>query len=60
MSQTTIKGVRIAGVATCLPSRVEGNFALQAAVGATGARTAVASNDTDVGNAHILALRRAP
>ncbi|MFN0305851.1 MAG: 3-oxoacyl-ACP synthase III family protein [Burkholderiales bacterium] len=27
MSQTTIEGVRIAGVSTCLPSRIEDNFA---------------------------------
>lgn len=36
---------------------MEGNHLLQAAVGASGARTATASNDADVGNAHALALK---
>jgi uncharacterized protein YjdB len=39
---------------------IEGAYVLQAAAGATGTKTATASNDTDTGNAHILALRRAP
>ena len=38
---------------------LEANYALQAAAGATGTKTATASNDADVGNAHILALRPA-
>lgn len=37
---------------------VEGTYALQPAAGATGIRTAVASNDADTGNAQILVLRR--
>jgi transcriptional regulator CtsR/regulation of enolase protein 1 (concanavalin A-like superfamily) len=36
---------------------IEGNYQLQTAVGATGARMATASGDADVGNAHTLALR---
>jgi hypothetical protein len=36
---------------------IQGNRRLQATLGATGARTATASNDADVGNAHTLALR---
>ena len=39
---------------------VEGNYVLQPAAGATGAKSATASNDADVGNAHILALKPAP
>ncbi|MDO8614286.1 MAG: hypothetical protein Q7T33_00935, partial [Dehalococcoidia bacterium] len=39
---------------------IEGNYGIQAAAGATGTKTATASNDADVGNAHILALRPAP
>ncbi|MEK6208761.1 MAG: DUF6701 domain-containing protein [Pseudomonadota bacterium] len=35
------------------------NYVLQAAAGATGAKTATASTQADVGNAHILALRPA-
>ena len=35
------------------------NYVLQAATGATGAKTAAASIQADVGNAHILALRPA-
>jgi MSHA biogenesis protein MshQ len=35
------------------------NYVLQAAIGATGAKTATASAQADVGNAHILALRPA-
>ena len=38
---------------------VEQNYVLQAAAGATGAKSAVANANADVGNAHILALRRA-
>jgi hypothetical protein len=34
----------------------EGNYVIQATAGATGAKTADASADADVGNAHILAL----
>jgi hypothetical protein len=37
----------------------EGNYVLQAAAGATGAKTATASANADRGNTHILALRRA-
>lgn len=36
------------------------NYVLQAAAGATGAKTATASTQADVGNAHILALRPVP
>jgi len=39
---------------------LEMNHVLQTATGATGTKTAVASNDADTGNATILALRRAP
>jgi len=39
---------------------LEMNHELQAAAAATGAKTAVASNDADTGNTVILALRRAP
>lgn len=39
---------------------IEGNCVIQAAAGATGAKTATASNDADVGNTHILALKPAP
>jgi MSHA biogenesis protein MshQ len=35
------------------------NYVLQAAAGATGVKTATASTQADVGNAHILALRPA-
>lgn len=42
------------GVSVCL------TFAFRAAVGATGARSAVASNNADRGNTHSLVLRRAP
>ena len=38
---------------------IEGNCVIQAAAGATGAKTATAGNDADVGNAHILALKPA-
>jgi hypothetical protein len=34
-------------------------YATQASAGATGTKTATASNDADVGNAHLLALRPA-
>jgi hypothetical protein len=37
----------------------EGNHVLQPTAGATGAKTATAAADADVGNAHILALRPA-
>jgi hypothetical protein len=36
------------------------NILLQTGAGATGVKSAVAGNDADVGNALILALRRAP
>ena len=36
---------------------IEANYQLQAAIGATGTRTATASNDADTGNAHTLALK---
>ena len=39
---------------------IEGNYVTQAAAGATGTKTATASNDVDVGNTHILALKPAP
>lgn len=39
---------------------IEGNYVLQPAAGATGTKGATASNDADVGNAHILALKPAP
>jgi len=39
---------------------VEGNYVLQAAAGLTGTKIATASNDTDTGNTHTLALRPAP
>jgi hypothetical protein len=39
---------------------VVGCSVLQLATGATGVKTAIASNDADSGNAAILALRRAP
>jgi hypothetical protein len=37
-----------------------GAWVRQAAVGATGAKTATANSSPDTGNTHILALRRAP
>ncbi|MGH8753614.1 MAG: DUF6701 domain-containing protein [Burkholderiales bacterium] len=36
---------------------IESNYVLQAAIGATGVKTATASSQADGGNAHILALR---
>ena len=36
---------------------MEGNYQLQVAIGSTGSKTATASNDADVGNAHTLALK---
>jgi Domain of unknown function (DUF4082)/Bacterial Ig domain/Fibronectin type III domain len=36
---------------------MEGNYQLQSAAGATGTRTAVASNNAGRGNAHMLALK---
>ncbi len=39
---------------------IECNHVLQAAVGATGIQSAVASGDADNGNTHILALKQAP
>ena len=41
----------------CCGQSIEVNYALQPATGATGVRTATASNDTDAGNAHTVALR---
>jgi RHS repeat-associated protein len=38
---------------------IEGNRVVQAAIGATGVKTATAATAPDVGNAHILALRPA-
>jgi hypothetical protein len=38
---------------------IVGSWVRQAAAGATGIKTATASNDADVGNTHILALRPA-
>ena len=35
---------------------VAGSYAVQAAAGATGAKTATASNDADTGNTHTMAL----
>ena len=37
-----------------------GSYAIQAAVGATGTKTAVAANDQDTGNTHTIALNPAP
>jgi hypothetical protein len=39
---------------------IEGNYVTQTATGATGTKTGTASNDADVGNTHILALKPAP
>ena len=39
---------------------IEGNYQKQAAAGASGTKTATASNDADVGNAAIVALRPGP
>ena len=39
---------------------IEGNYAIQTAAGATGTKTATASNNSDVGNTHILALNNPP
>jgi len=39
---------------------IEGNYVMQTATGATGTKTATATNDVDVGNTHILALKPAP
>ena len=39
---------------------VVGSYAVQAAIGATGAKTATASNDADTGNTYTMALRAAP
>jgi len=36
---------------------IEGNYVRQSAAGSTGTKTATAAGDSDVGNAHILALR---
>jgi hypothetical protein len=36
------------------------NYVTQPSAGVTGAKTAVASNDADVGNTHVLVLRPAP
>jgi hypothetical protein len=37
-----------------------GSYAIQAAAGSTGTKTATASNDTDTGNTHTIALNAAP
>ena len=47
-------------VPDALGMSVLGSYAVQAAVGATGNKTATASNDADTGNTHILAIRAAP
>jgi hypothetical protein len=39
---------------------ISGNYALQAAAGATGTKTATAANDPDSGNTHTIALNPAP
>lgn len=39
---------------------IEGNYAIQAAVGGTGIKTATTSGDPDRGNTYIIALRPAP
>jgi hypothetical protein len=39
---------------------IEGNYELRAVAGATGARTATASNDADTGNGIAVALRPTP
>ncbi len=43
----------------CCGESIEINYGLQVAAGATGVRTAMAANDADAGNTHIVALRRA-
>jgi hypothetical protein len=48
------------GVPNGAGESMEGSYVLQAAAGATGTKTATASGDADVGNAHILALKPAP
>jgi MSHA biogenesis protein MshQ len=39
---------------------IESNYALQTSAGATGAKSATAAGDADVGNTHILALKPPP
>ena len=39
---------------------VQGSYVMQAAAGASGAKSATASNDADTGTTHTLALRAAP
>ena len=39
---------------------LEGNYQFQSAAGATGTKDAVASANADTGNAHVVALRKAP
>ncbi len=47
-------------IPNCCGISLEGNYVVQAAIGATGAKTATASNDADAGNAQIIALRPGP
>ena len=53
---------KVPNVATPFGQSIEGSFALQAAAGATGAKTATAAggaSEEDIGATHILALRPA-
>jgi hypothetical protein len=47
-------------VPDALGMSVIGSYAVQAAIGATGTKSATASNDADAGNTHTMALRAAP
>ena len=49
---------RPSGAANATGMTIEGSRVLQAAAGATGAKSATAAANADVGNTHILALRR--
>ena len=55
-----VRRVMSDAVPNALGMSVVGSYAVQAAVGATGTKTAAASNDADAGNTHTLALRAAP
>ncbi len=48
---------RANGAANATGMTVEGSFVLQAVAGASGAKSATAAANADVGNTHILALR---
>lgn len=48
------------GVPNAAGVSIEANYEFQAVAGATGAKTATASNDSDTGNAHILSLSPGP